>query len=112
MPASKSNYQVSAMTPQEMLGQLNRHLSSIADRLDQIEGIRGTASINSNLNLNSNQINNLTQGTSPNNAAIVGNLTPSSPTFTDLTVNGTLTSEGPFDVLDNDGSGTVIHSME
>lgn len=41
MAISKENYQVTTTDPQGMLLRINSILSSIADRLDKLEGFRG-----------------------------------------------------------------------
>lgn len=42
--STRSNYLVNGSTIDEVINALNIHLSSIADRLDKIEAIRGTPS--------------------------------------------------------------------
>jgi len=41
MAISKENYQVTTTDPQGMLLRINSIFSSIADRLDKLEGLRG-----------------------------------------------------------------------
>ena len=59
MAISKENYQVTTTDPQGMMLRINSILSSISDRLDKIEGIRGGSSIESALDMNDNDINNI-----------------------------------------------------
>jgi hypothetical protein len=96
--ATRDNYQIAANTLEELLSSLNFHMQSIADRLDKIEGIRGTSNIESTLDMNSNNIDNIDSVT-----ATSGTLT--SGTITTLNVNDiTLTGDLLFD---GDDTGLV-----
>lgn len=69
MPRTRDNYQIQGSTPQDILAQLNFVLQRISDRLDKIEGIRGTASIESTLVMNENTIEQVAAGTADDDAA-------------------------------------------
>lgn len=56
MARTRDNYQVSGRTIEDLARSLNFILQRLADRIDRIEGIRGTASIESNLDMNQNVI--------------------------------------------------------
>ncbi len=77
MATSKENYQVTTTDPQGMQLRMNSIFQSVADRLDKIEGIRGEASIESDLDMNDNTVKNV-------------NITATSITADDLTVTDSL----------------------
>ena len=55
MPISRGLYQIlGAQSTDDLRNQLNLLLGEISDRLDKIEGIRGTSTISSNLELSGN----------------------------------------------------------
>lgn len=62
MPKTRDSYRVTAQTASELTRELNFLLQRIADRLDKMEGIRGTASIESDLDMNDNVITELRAG--------------------------------------------------
>lgn len=84
MAKTKDNYQVTGRTVQELVMSLNFLLQRMADRMDKIEGIRGTASIESELEIGTNL-------------------------DVDLLTAGEIES-GPVLVSDQDGN--TIHSLE
>lgn len=59
MAVSRENYQVTTTDPEGMQLRVNSVFQSISDRLDKIEGIRGEASIESDLDMNDNTIKNV-----------------------------------------------------
>lgn len=69
MTKSRDNYQVSGRTAAELVTSLNFKLQRLGDRMDRIEGIRGTASIESNLDMNNNVIQEVGSGTVTDDAA-------------------------------------------
>jgi hypothetical protein len=76
MPSrTRDNYQVTGNTVPEILMSLNFLLQRFADRIDKLEGIRGTASIESNLDMNSNQITEVGTGEVQDDAARLADLT-------------------------------------
>jgi len=89
--------------------QLNLILQRISDRLDKIEGIRGTATIESNLNMSSKNINSVAAPVSNDDAAIKSNLpgqdleTSSTPAFSGVSLTGAI------EYIDS--NGTTIHSF-
>lgn len=118
MAASKEGYRVSANDLPSLSLQLNFHFSSIANRLDQIEGWRGTSTINSDLNLTQNNlinVGNFDQNLGTTDQPSFGGLTIEG----DVAVTGTLLSAsmsvsgtGDFDVLTiTDSNGTILHQM-
>jgi hypothetical protein len=68
MPRARDNYQVSGNTVAELVTSLNFLLQRFADRIDRMEGIRGDASIESNLDMNSNQITEVAGGSAEDSA--------------------------------------------
>ena len=59
MAISRENYQITTTDPQGMLLRMNSIFSSMADRLDKIEGIRGGSNIESDLDMNDNTVKNV-----------------------------------------------------
>lgn len=104
MAKTRDNYQIAGQTLDEVTRTLNFILQRMADRMDKIEGIRGTSSIESDLDMNQNRVTDVAAGTVSTDAARRSDLTPTSPTFTDVTVEG--------DLEVKDANGVVIHSME
>lgn len=124
MAKTRDSYRVTGRTVEELQRELNFLLQRMADRMDKIEGIRGTPSMEAALDMNSNKITELAPGTDDTDAlnAEQADLTGSSPTFSSVTVTneatvgttlsvGTdLTVGGDIRVYDDDD--TLIHSME
>lgn len=112
MTASKEGYRIAAADLPTLSLQLNFHLSSIANRLDQIEGWRGTSTINSNLDLTQNSLINV--GNFDQNLG-----TADAPVFGGMTIDGdveitgtTITTTSQADIFQvTDSNGTVIHQM-
>ena len=94
MAKTRDNYQVQANSLPELILGLNLLLQRLADRMDRIEGIRGTASIESDLNMNMNLITALDAAVDTTDAVQKAQLpdqgvsSADSPTFVGLTVNG------------------------
>lgn len=118
MARTRDNYQVTGRTVEELARSLNFLLQRIADRMDRIEGIRGTASIESALDMNLNRITELADAEEDTDALNreQADLTGASPTFSSLTsstfvdVGTDLSVDGVIEVFDDDGH--LIHSME
>jgi hypothetical protein len=126
MPKARDNYTVTGSTVEELSRSLNFLLQRFADRMDKIEGIRGTAAMDSDLDMNGHRAVDLGEGSSPTDSVRMGDL----PTFDNgLSVTGTLTVDGEIDltgdltvrgVLDVmtgpikvfDSAGNLIHSLE
>ena len=72
MTISRENYQLA--TTEGMQTRLNSILQSISDRLDRIEGFRGEASIESDLNMNENSIKNVDGLTASGDVSVGGDL--------------------------------------
>lgn len=106
MAKSRDNYQVTGATVEELVRNLNFLFQRLADRMDRIEGIRGIASIESDLDMNFNRVTDVAEGSGSADVARRGDLTE----LTDLTVNGDLEVDGDVQVLDVDGN--IIHSLE
>lgn len=107
MTASKEGYRVSARDLPSLSLELNFHFSSIANRLDQIEGWRGTSTINSNLDLTQNSLINV--GNFDQNLG-----TADAPIFGGMTIDGDIAVTGSIDgdVLKvTDSNGTILHQM-
>lgn len=94
MAKTRDNYQVQANSLPELVLGLNLLLQRLADRMDKIEGIRGTPSIEADLNMNMNQIVSLDAATLDSDAVQKAQLpdqglsSSDSPTFQGLTVAG------------------------
>src|SRR3972149_10778368 len=89
--SSREGYRISGNTVQELKISLNFFLQSIADRLDKIEGVRGTSTVESNLNLSGNSLINV--GNFDQNLG-----TADSPRFGGLTIDGDLAVTGDLEV--------------
>jgi hypothetical protein len=121
MAKTRDNYQVTGRTVEELQRSLNFILQRMADRMDKIEGIRGTASIESNLDMNSNRVTEVGAASSGSDAARFGDLLTEPLTVSELTVTGDTTLEtlevnddvtanGSIEVYDENGA--LIHSLE
>ena len=110
MAIAKDNYQVNGTTVTEVTRNLNFLLQRMADRMDQIEGIRGTASVKSDLNMNLNRVTEVGPGAVTSDAARVGDLLEIPPTFPGATLTGDLSVRADIKVYDSDGN--LIHSFE
>lgn len=119
--ASREHYTVSGNSIPELQRQINFILARLADRMDKIEGVRGTATIASNLDMSANKVVDVAQGTSGSDALRVDQLydqglnTSDGPTFSSLTVLGDLIVGDDMSVGDyvfiRDENGTIIHSF-
>jgi hypothetical protein len=111
MTATRDNYQVQANNLQELVLGLNLLFQRMADRMDKIEGIRGTPEIFSNLDMNGFQITDLLQSSGTTDAVNKSELsdqtlsTTDSPTFQSLTLTANLSISGTLDVT---GIATLI----
>lgn len=122
MPATKDSYRVTGRTADELTRELNFLFARFADRMDRIEGIRGTATIASDLNMQSNRVTELGDGSEDSDAARVGDLLSDGPTFTSVTTTGGMTAGTTMavgtdltvggNVYVRDADGNLIHSME
>lgn len=95
--SSREGYRVRANTLDELIRNLNFHFQSISNRLDKIEGIRGVATMESDLDLTGHRILNgnlPTQGVDPGDT----------PSFEGLVIEGGV-------IKINDSNGTTIHQM-
>lgn len=72
---TRDSYIVRGTTPQDIVASINFLFQRLADRMDRIEGIRGTASIESDLDMNSNQITEMESGVVDSDGASIDNLT-------------------------------------
>jgi carbonic anhydrase/acetyltransferase-like protein (isoleucine patch superfamily) len=140
MAKTRDSYLLTARTVDELARNLNFLLQRFADRIDRIEGIRGTASIESDLDMNSNRLTEVGAASDESDALILSQATGSSPTFTSLTVTFSVTMganaviggdaritgdaiiTGDADITGNaniagnvivvDSGGVTIHSLE
>ena len=112
MARTRDNYQVTGRTVEELVRNLNFLLQRVADRMDRIEGIRGTSSIESALDMNSNRITEVADAVEDTDALNreQADLTGASPTFTSMTISEDLDVGGDITVYDADGN--LIHSLE
>ena len=101
--STKDGYRVpEAQDVPSLVRSLNFIFQSLADRMDKIEGVRGTSTVLSDFDLSGNALLN------------VGNFdqylgTGDTPTFGGLTIGGDLAITGLFKI--EDSNGTVIHQM-
>lgn len=103
MSKSKQIYRLSDAATQYVV-------QSLSDRLDKLEGWRGTPEFHSNVSLNSNTITELGQGSNTTDAAVRSELTGLNPTFDSLVLNsGGLQTTGPIKFVDS--NGTIIHQF-
>lgn len=115
MARTRDNYRVSGNTPQEIIQSLNFLLQRLADRIDKLEGIRGTASIESDLEMNSNRIREVGEGDADDDGARLDDLLTEPLFLSRLTVSDDTTLNdvavgGNIEVFDD--SDQLIHSME
>lgn len=75
MVRARDNYQVTGQTVAELVTSLNFLFQRFADRMDRIEGIRGTASIESMLDMNNNLVTEVAGGSLDDDAARLADLT-------------------------------------
>jgi hypothetical protein len=108
MARARDYYRVSGNTVSELVTGLNFLLQRMADRMDRIEGIRGTASIESALDMNSNLIKEVGSGSLQDDAARLSDIdTVAAFTITagdGLTGGGTVASSPTLNV----GAGAGI----
>ncbi|HEY6225410.1 MAG TPA: hypothetical protein VIW26_16625 [Gemmatimonadales bacterium] len=108
MTRTRDNYQVHGNSVTELIASLNFLLQRLADRMDRIEGIRGTASIESNLDMNANVITEVGGGSFDDDAARLSDIqTINAFTITagaGLTGGGQISTNPTLDV----GAGTAI----
>lgn len=110
MAKTRDNYQVTGRTVDEITRNLNFILQRFADRMDKIEGIRGTASIESDLDMNLNRIREVAAGDEDTDAARAGDLLLEPLRISSLDVTGDVSVGGDIEVMDADSH--TIHSME
>ena len=73
MAKSVQFYNITGSTLEDVMRSLQFHLTNIGDRLDRIEGIRGTANIQSALTMNTNKVTGLADGEDDQDAATISN---------------------------------------
>lgn len=88
MAKTRDNYSVSGNTVEELKRSLHFMMQRFADRMDKIEGIRGTASIESDLEMNDNAVKEVGAGAADSDAARLGDLLEEPLTLSQLTVTG------------------------
>lgn len=118
MSKTRDNYQLTGSTVEEVKRSLNFLLQRFADRMDKIEGIRGSPKMEASLNMSNNRITALADPVSGADAVSLDDLTEGvdsiiadniqvtgSWLFSDVT-----RFEAPIRVYDADG--VLIHSFE
>lgn len=99
MAKARDNYNISGSTVEELKRPLNFLLQRLADRMDRIEGIRGTATMDSDLDMNGHRAIDLGPPTDGTDSARSADL----PTFDQgLAITGTVEVDGALHV-----TGTV-----
>jgi hypothetical protein len=126
MAKTRDNYSVSGNTVDELKRSLHFMMQRMADRMDKIEGIRGTASIESDLEMNDNAVKEVGAGAEDTDAARLGDLLEEPLTLSQLTVTGNsslttvtisgdTTTEGDVQVdgiiTVRDADGHIIHQL-
>ena len=96
MARTRDSYLVTGSTPEEIKRNVNFLLQRLADRIDKLEGIRGTSSIESNLDMNQNRITDVAEAVDGSDSLTKAqaDLTGSAPTFAQLAVIDLLTVLG------------------
>jgi len=100
MTQSKENYQVSGQSLDEIKRNLNFILQRLADRLDKMEGWRGTPEFNTSPDMKTNKVTNLGTPSENTDAATLGDIPQQdlgpgdSPTFAGITISAGPTSIG------------------
>jgi hypothetical protein len=119
---TRDNYQITGHSVDEVVRNLNFMLQRLADRMDKIEGIRGTSSIESDLEMNSNRIREVASPVDDTDAARLDDLLTEPLTVSRLTVTG-VTNLQDATTIDADTTvngdvfvygedGLLIHSLE
>lgn len=126
MAKTRDNYSVSGNSVDELKRSLHFMMQRFADRMDKIEGIRGTASIESDLEMNDNAVREVGAGAEDTDAARLGDLLEEPLTLSQLTVtgdsslttvtiSGDTTTEGDVQVdgiiTVRDADGHIIHQL-
>lgn len=128
MTKTRDNYQITGATVEDLKRSLNFMLQRMADRMDKIEGIRGTASIESDLDMNLNRVTEVASAIEDADALNKqqADLTGNTPTFANMTITNLLTVDeldvetvsvsDTLDVHGNvyvyDADNHLIHSLE
>lgn len=110
MPKSRDSVVLTGRTPEELARQLTFILQRLSDRLDQIEGIRGTATIQSDLVMSENKVREVGAGSVDTDGARLGDLPEEDVTFNSVTTTENVEVGGDLKVYGDDG--LLIHSME
>lgn len=118
MAKSRDSYIIAGKTVEELSRNLTFLLQRFADRMDKIEGIRGTASIESDLEMNENRVTEVADASADSDALnkSQADLTGSNPTFNSIMTTTSLTVGTDATVRGNayvyDATGNLIHSLE
>lgn len=102
MAKSRDSYRVTGQTAPELSRELNFLLQRVADRMDKMEGIRGDATIESDLNMSDHKVRQLATPTAASDGARLGDVPQDDVTF------GSVTADV---ILVNDADGNLIHSL-
>ena len=92
MAKTRDNYQLTGRTVDELVRNLNFLLQRLSDRIDKIEGIRGSASIESDLDMNSNRVVEVAAAVLDSDTLTKeqADLTGTTPTFSSLATSTTM----------------------
>lgn len=104
MSKSRDSFILTAQTVPELVQQLNFLLQRWNDRIDKIEGIRGTATIESDLNMSDHRVRSVGAGSLDNDGARLGDVPQDDVDFNNVNLTGNLK------IYDDDGN--LIHSLE
>lgn len=118
MSKTRDNYQLTGGTVEELKRSLNFLLQRFADRMDKIEGIRGSPKMEASLNMSDNRITSLADPISAADAVSLDDLTQGIDAIVSDSVQVTgawlfseVTSfEASIRVYD--ANGELIHSFE
>lgn len=111
MSKTRDSYRVNGRTAEELQRELNFLFQRMADRMDKIEGIRGTASIASDLDMNLNRVRDVANAVDESDALVKAqaDLTGDTPKFSSLEIENQLLVNGSVEVYDE--NDTLIHSL-
>lgn len=101
---SRDSFVLSAQTVQELQLQVAFLLQRLSDRMDKIEGIRGTSTIESDLNMSSNRVRSVGAGSESDDGARLGDVPQDDVEFNNVSLTG--------DLKVYDSNDTLIHSLE
>lgn len=104
MAKTRDSFIIGGETVPELRQQIGFLLQRLGDRMDRMEGIRGTATIQSDLNMSNNRVRSVGAGTLSNDGARLGDVPQEDVQFNNVNLTG--------DLKVYDADGYLIHSLE